>query len=141
MTPLNTRFEQSLALHRGGQLDAAAQGYEALLAQDPRPVEVLIHFGSLRLAQGRAPEAEALLRRAVAVADDSAPAHGTLAAARVYADTPAHLHGVALRSLRAHLLKLQADGRALHLADSDGGQSNSDSGQSASQTGGTWSPV
>ena len=61
--------------------------------------------------------------------------------AQVYADTPAHLHGVALRSLRAHLLKLQADGRALHLADSDSGQPASDSGQSASQTGGTWSPV
>ena len=61
--------------------------------------------------------------------------------AQVYADTPAHLHGVALRSLRAHLLKLQADGRALHLADSDGGRPASDSGQPASQTGGTWSPV
>lgn len=32
--------------------------------------------------------------------------------ASVYADTPVALHGVALRSLRAHLLKLQADGRA-----------------------------
>ncbi|NRF66176.1 MBL fold metallo-hydrolase [Aquincola sp. S2] len=30
----------------------------------------------------------------------------------VYADTPKHLHGVALRSLRAHLLKLQGDGAA-----------------------------
>jgi glyoxylase-like metal-dependent hydrolase (beta-lactamase superfamily II)/8-oxo-dGTP pyrophosphatase MutT (NUDIX family) len=30
----------------------------------------------------------------------------------VYADTPAHLHGVALRSLRAHLQKLQAEGVA-----------------------------
>ena len=32
--------------------------------------------------------------------------------ARVYFDTPKHLHGVARRSLRAHLLKLEADGRA-----------------------------
>ncbi|MBL8349401.1 MAG: MBL fold metallo-hydrolase [Burkholderiaceae bacterium] len=32
--------------------------------------------------------------------------------ARVYADTPKHLHAVALRSLRAHLLKLRDDGRA-----------------------------
>ncbi|MBP6898848.1 MAG: MBL fold metallo-hydrolase [Burkholderiaceae bacterium] len=31
--------------------------------------------------------------------------------ATVYADTPAALHGVALRSLRAHLLKLKAEGR------------------------------
>ena len=33
--------------------------------------------------------------------------------AAVYADTPAHLHAVALRSLRAHLLKLAAEGRAV----------------------------
>jgi hypothetical protein len=32
--------------------------------------------------------------------------------ARVYDDVPQHLHGVALRSLRAHLLKLERDGRA-----------------------------
>ena len=32
--------------------------------------------------------------------------------AEVYADTPAHLHTVALRSLRAHLQKLQQDGVA-----------------------------
>ena len=31
--------------------------------------------------------------------------------ANVYADTPSALHAMALRSLRAHLLKLQADGR------------------------------
>lgn len=31
----------------------------------------------------------------------------------VYADTPKHLHAVALRSLRAHLQKLQADGVAV----------------------------
>jgi glyoxylase-like metal-dependent hydrolase (beta-lactamase superfamily II)/8-oxo-dGTP pyrophosphatase MutT (NUDIX family) len=32
--------------------------------------------------------------------------------AAVYHDTPPHLHAMALRSLRAHLLKLRADGRA-----------------------------
>ena len=36
----------------------------------------------------------------------------------VYADTPKHLHGVALRSLRAHLHKLQAEGVA-RLDDAD----------------------
>ena len=60
----------------------------------------------------------------------SAPAHEAALLAQVYADTPAHLHGVALRSLRAHLLKLQADGRARHLAGDAGGL-----------TGGTWSLV
>jgi glyoxylase-like metal-dependent hydrolase (beta-lactamase superfamily II)/8-oxo-dGTP pyrophosphatase MutT (NUDIX family) len=40
------------------------------------------------------------------------PAMEAALLATVYADTPAHLHAVALRSLRAHLLKLQADGLA-----------------------------
>ena len=42
----------------------------------------------------------------------TAPADENALLAAVYADTPKHLHAVALRSLRAHLLKLQADGRA-----------------------------
>ena len=38
--------------------------------------------------------------------------------AAVYADTPKALHAMALRSLRAHLQKLQAEGRAsLHQGD------------------------
>lgn len=35
----------------------------------------------------------------------------------VYAETPKHLHGVALRSLRAHLQKLQAEGAARQRGD------------------------
>ena len=46
----------------------------------------------------------------------AAPASEAALLAMVYADTPAHLHAVALRSLRAHLLKLQADSRAVQLA-------------------------
>jgi len=42
----------------------------------------------------------------------TAPVAESALLAVVYADTPMHLHAVALRSLRAHLLKLQADGRA-----------------------------
>ena len=37
--------------------------------------------------------------------------------AEVYADTPKPLHAMALRSLRAHLQKLQAEGRAQRLGD------------------------
>jgi glyoxylase-like metal-dependent hydrolase (beta-lactamase superfamily II) len=40
-----------------------------------------------------------------------APASEEALLADVYADTPARLHPVALRSLRAHLLKLRDDGR------------------------------
>ena len=42
----------------------------------------------------------------------TAPVDESALLAAVYADTPKHLHAVALRSLRAHLIKLQADGRA-----------------------------
>jgi len=35
----------------------------------------------------------------------------------VYADTPVKLHGAAKRSLYAHLLKLEADGRVVHAGD------------------------
>ncbi|MEK8053290.1 MBL fold metallo-hydrolase [Ideonella sp. DXS22W] len=42
----------------------------------------------------------------------AAPQAESVLLATVYADTPAALHAVALRSLRAHLLKLQGDGRA-----------------------------
>jgi glyoxylase-like metal-dependent hydrolase (beta-lactamase superfamily II)/8-oxo-dGTP pyrophosphatase MutT (NUDIX family) len=42
---------------------------------------------------------------------DAGPVAEAALLARVYADTPAALHAMALRSLRAHLLKLQADGR------------------------------
>ena len=42
-----------------------------------------------------------------------APASEASLLAAVYADTPAALHAVALRSLRAHLLKLAAEGRAV----------------------------
>ena len=36
---------------------------------------------------------------------------------RVYDDVPAALHGVAARSLLAHLLKLQGEGRAVQAAE------------------------
>ena len=39
--------------------------------------------------------------------------------AAVYADTPKALHAMALRSLRAHLLKLRTDGRASSDASGD----------------------
>ena len=40
------------------------------------------------------------------------PTSETALVAAVYADTPKALHAMALRSLRAHLLKLRTDGRA-----------------------------
>ncbi len=74
-------FQQARALHRQGQTDAAARAYEQILLAEPAHLDALIHLGALRLSQGRAGEAEALLRRAVALSPDSAEALGNLAAA------------------------------------------------------------
>lgn len=73
-------FQQALALHRQGRLEDAAGLYTALLVAEPAHVDGLVHFGVLRLGQGRPAEAEALLRRAAAVAE-TAEVHGNLAAA------------------------------------------------------------
>ena len=47
----------------------------------------------------------------------AAPVDETALVAEVYADTPKPLHAMALRSLRAHLQKLQAEGRATRHGD------------------------
>ncbi len=63
---------------------------------------------------------EAKVLAALRALSADAPAAEAALVAAVYADTPAQLHAMALRSLRAHLIKLQGDG----LADSlDGGTS------------------
>jgi tetratricopeptide (TPR) repeat protein len=72
-------FQHALALHRQGKFEDAARGYEAALAAAPAHVDALVHFGVLRLGQGRPAEAETLLRRAAKVAD-TAEVHGNLAA-------------------------------------------------------------
>lgn len=48
----------------------------------------------------------------------AAPVDEATLVAEVYADTPKALHAMALRSLRAHLHKLQAEGRARQQGDS-----------------------
>jgi glyoxylase-like metal-dependent hydrolase (beta-lactamase superfamily II)/8-oxo-dGTP pyrophosphatase MutT (NUDIX family) len=50
--------------------------------------------------------------KVVAALDELAPASAETLLARVYADVPAKLHPMAMRSLTAHLLKLRDDGMA-----------------------------
>lgn len=73
-------FQRALALHHEGRMDDAAGAYELILHTDPANLEALIHLGSLRLAQGRACEAETLLRQAATLAPESPEALGNLAA-------------------------------------------------------------
>jgi len=48
--------------------------------------------------------------KVLAAVQAQGPADEATLLASVYADTPARLHAVALRSLRAHLFKLRDDG-------------------------------
>jgi glyoxylase-like metal-dependent hydrolase (beta-lactamase superfamily II)/8-oxo-dGTP pyrophosphatase MutT (NUDIX family) len=82
------------------ELDWLAPGHGFLMAQPRRVLEALIAHRLRREAK----VVDAL--RALGEADAQA------LLARVYDDVPARLHGVALRSLRAHLLKLERDGLA-----------------------------
>lgn len=82
-------------------LDWLAPGHGFLMAEPRRVIEAVIAHRLRR--EARVVEA---LRAA------GAPVAAAALLPQVYADVPAHLHPVALRSLTAHLLKLRDDGRA-----------------------------
>ena len=87
-------FQQAVALHRQGRTDEAARAYQQILLSEPTHLDALVHLGTLRLGQGSAHEAEALLRRAASVAPQSPEALGNLAASlqalRRYEEAAAH---------------------------------------------------
>lgn len=58
-------LDSALAAHRSGDLTAAADGYGKLLLQVPDHADALHLLGLVRLSQGAAAEAEALIRRAL----------------------------------------------------------------------------
>jgi glyoxylase-like metal-dependent hydrolase (beta-lactamase superfamily II) len=87
-------------------LEWLAPGHGFLMAEPRRVIEQVIAHRLRREAK----VIEAL--RALGRCDADA------LLARVYDDVPARLHGMALRSLRAHLAKLRDEG----LADEDGGR-------------------
>ncbi len=78
-----------------------APGHGFLVAEPHRVIEALIRH---RLAREGRVLAAVRARASAEVAE---------LVAEVYAETPAALHPVAQRSLRAHLIKLEADGRVL----------------------------
>jgi tetratricopeptide (TPR) repeat protein len=74
-------FERALSLHEAGELDAAEQAYLAALSQNPVHRDALLHFGVLRLQQGKPEASIALSRQALALDPDSADALSNLATA------------------------------------------------------------
>ncbi len=75
------RFDQAVNLHREGRVDEAESAYLAILRAEPSHLDALICLATLRMTQGAPVAAEALLRRAVALAPDSPEALANLAAA------------------------------------------------------------
>ncbi|MBA4178661.1 MAG: NUDIX hydrolase [Leptothrix sp. (in: Bacteria)] len=94
-------YLQSLQALLDEPLDWLAPGHGFLVAQPQAVLQALI-------AHRRRREAKVL-----AALRQHGPGGVEALVAAVYDDAPAHLHGVAQRSLLAHLLKLQGDGLAV----------------------------
>ncbi len=74
-------FEHAAALHQAGRIEEAARAYQAILVADPGNLDAQIYLGVLHLGEGRAAEAEKLLRQAVEGAPQSSEALANLATA------------------------------------------------------------
>ena len=85
-------------------LEWLAPGHGFLMAEPRKAIEAVIAHRLKR--EGKV----------VAALAELGPAEPERLLAHVYADTPKHLHPVALRSLSAHLLKLRDEGRAAESA-------------------------
>ncbi len=86
------------------ELDWLAPGHGFLMAEPKKAIDAVIAHRLKR--EGKV----------VAALAELGPAEPERLLAQVYADTPRHLHPVAMRSLSAHLLKLRDEGRAVESA-------------------------
>jgi glyoxylase-like metal-dependent hydrolase (beta-lactamase superfamily II) len=83
-------------------LEWIAPGHGFLMAEPKRAIEWIIAHRLKREA------------KVAAALQDLGPADEQALLVRVYDDVPQRLHGVAMRSLKAHLQKLEQEGRARH---------------------------
>jgi glyoxylase-like metal-dependent hydrolase (beta-lactamase superfamily II) len=96
---------RSLSDELGNELEWLAPGHGFLMDQPRRAFEAIVEHRLRREA------------KVLAALRALGPATADALLARVYDDVPAGKHGIAMRSLMAHLLKLRADGVAV---DRDG---------------------
>ncbi len=92
-------LESAVAAHRTGKLDAAAEGYRRILAQDPTHFDARHLLGVLHHQAGRQAEAVQEITRALGIKGDVAEAHFNLAAAL----RPLKRPGEAIAALRRAL--------------------------------------
>jgi protein O-GlcNAc transferase len=81
MSPATQSYEKGFAAHRQGDLDLAAQHYDAALALDARHAKALQMRGVVHLQQREHEKAVELIRRAIAADPTDAGAHGNLTSA------------------------------------------------------------
>jgi tetratricopeptide (TPR) repeat protein len=68
-----------VGLERAGRLEEAAEGYEAIVGNQPGSVRAWVNLGNVRAEQSRPGEAETAYRRALALAPDDVDALNNLA--------------------------------------------------------------
>ena len=95
---------RSLSAEEGEQLEWLAPGHGFLMAQPKRAFDWIVRHRLQREA------------KLVDALRDLGPASVDALLAQVYDDVAAHLHGVAMRSLKAHLFKLRDEGMAAEIA-------------------------
>ena len=75
---LQARFREGMALHRQGDLDAAARIYQEILEREPTHFDTTHMLGVVRLQRRQTVEGIALIRQAIALNGASASAHVNL---------------------------------------------------------------
>src|SRR5262245_13654292 len=94
-------IETAVSLHRQGRLKEADQAYRAVLLQQPHHFEALHWLGVLRLQQGDAAEAAALISKAVEQRPQALDALSNLAAALTMLNSSAEALAICDRILAA----------------------------------------
>ncbi|PLW81374.1 hypothetical protein CWI75_16205 [Kineobactrum sediminis] len=88
MLPSNPKIREGMALHRRGQLKAAAEIYAGVLAANPDDHQAMHYLGLAQFQQGQLAEAERLLARSAQLEPGNANTWSDLGMVRVRADQP-----------------------------------------------------